>query len=465
VRVDGVGDATIYGARDYGMRIWLDPDRMASLGLTTTDVVEAIRAQNIQASAGQLGAPPVESDQQFQYTLRAKGRLVKPEEFGEIVLRAESTGSLLRLKDVARIDLGAQSYSSVSKMNGQPAVALAVFQSPGANGLAVADLVHAEMDRLAQGFPADMKYGITYDTTKFVRASIEEVLITFIQALVLVLLVTFLFLADWRTAIIPALAIPVSLIGTFAVLLLVGFTANTIVLFAIILAIGIVVDDAIVVVENVQRIMDEEGLEPREATIKAMGQVTGPVIATTLVLLAVFVPVGFIPGITGRLYQQFAVTISVAVVISSINALTLSPALCASFLRKRDGPPRGLLGLFTRLVDGSRSGYVRIVNMLVRRLILSAIVLGFVIASAYYLFVTLPGAFIPKEDQGSIFVNVQLPEGASLNRTNVVVDDVRKLIDKERGVANVISIAGFSMLSGTASNHGMLIVVLDDWSE
>ncbi|MCG8546457.1 MAG: efflux RND transporter permease subunit, partial [Alphaproteobacteria bacterium] len=216
VRVDGVGDATIYGARDYGMRIWLDPDRMASLGLTTTDVVDAIRAQNIQASAGQLGSPPVESDQQFQYTLRAKGRLVKPEEFGEIVLRAESAGSLLRLKDVARIDLGAQSYSSVSKMNGQPAVALAVFQSPGANGLAVADLVHAEMDRLAQGFPADMKYGITYDTTKFVRASVEEVLITFIQALVLVLLVTFLFLADWRTAIIPALAIPVSLIGTFA---------------------------------------------------------------------------------------------------------------------------------------------------------------------------------------------------------------------------------------------------------
>ena len=465
VRLDGVGDASIYGARDYGMRIWLDPDRMASLGLTTTDVVEAIRAQNIQASAGQLGSPPVESDQQFQYTLRAKGRLVKPEEFGEIVLRAESNGSLLRLKDIARIDLGAQSYSSVSKMNGQPAVALAVFQSPGANGLAVAELIHAEMERLAEGFPADMMYGMTYDTTKFVRASIKEVLITFIQALILVLLVTFLFLADWRTAIIPALAIPVSLIGTFAVLYLIGFTANTIVLFAVILAIGIVVDDAIVVVENVQRIMDEENLAPREATIKAMGQVTGPVIATTLVLLAVFVPVGFIPGITGQLYQQFAVTISVAVVISSINALTLSPALCASFLRTRDGPPRGLLGLFFRFVDGSRKGYVRVVNMLVRRLVLSAIVLGFVIAAGYYLFATLPGAFIPKEDQGSIFVNVQLPEGASLNRTNVVVDDVRKLIQQESGVANVISIAGFSMLSGNASNHGMLIVVLDDWSE
>jgi hydrophobe/amphiphile efflux-1 (HAE1) family protein len=465
IRLPGVGDAQILGALDYGMRVWLDPDRMTSLGLSTSDVVGAIRGQNIQASAGQLGAPPVQSNQQFQYTLQAKGRLKSAEEFGDIVLRAESGGSYLRLRDIARIELGSQTYAASGELNGLPSTILAIYQAPGANALEAADAVYAEMDRLSARFPADVEYKILYDTTKFVRASIDEVVTTLFQALVLVLAVTFLFLGDWRSTIIPALAIPVSLIGTFAVLLAVGFSANTVSLFALILAIGIVVDDAIVVVENVQRLMDEEGLDPRAATRKAMDQVTGPVIATTLVLLAVFVPVGFVPGITGQLYQQFAVTISVAVVISSINALTLSPALCATLLKPHSGPSRGLLGRFHRLVDRTRDGYARIVAMLVRRLVLSVVALGAVIFGAYVLFTTLPSGFIPSEDQGAFFVNVQLPDGASLNRTEAVTADVREIIAAEPGVADVITIAGFSIISGASSNSALAIAVLDDWSE
>jgi hydrophobe/amphiphile efflux-1 (HAE1) family protein len=465
IRLPGVGDAQILGALDYGMRVWLDPDRMTSLGLSTSDVVGAIRGQNIQASAGQLGAPPVQSNQQFQYTLQAKGRLKSAEEFGDIVLRAESGGSYLRLRDIARIELGSQTYAASGELNGLPSTILAIYQAPGANALEAADAVYAEMDRLSARFPADVEYKILYDTTKFVRASIDEVVTTLFQALVLVLAVTFLFLGDWRSTIIPALAIPVSLIGTFAVLLAVGFSANTVSLFALILAIGIVVDDAIVVVENVQRLMDEEGLDPRAATRKAMDQVTGPVIATTLVLLAVFVPVGFVPGITGQLYQQFAVTISVAVVISSINALTLSPALCATLLKPHSGPSRGLLGRFHRLVDRTRDGYARIVGMLVRRLVLSVVALGAVILGAYVLFTTLPSGFIPSEDQGAFFVNVQLPDGASLNRTEAVTADVREIIAAEPGVADVITIAGFSIISGASSNSALAIAVLDDWSE
>ena len=465
IRLPGVGDAQILGALDYGMRVWLDPDRMTSLGLSTGDVVNAIRGQNIQASAGQLGAPPVQSNQQFQYTLQARGRLKSAADFGDIVLRAEPTGSFLRLRDIARVELGSQTYAAAGELNGLPSTILAVYQSPGANALDAADAIYAEMQRLSARFPADVEYKILYDSTKFVRASIDEVVLTLFQALVLVLVVTFLFLGDWRSTVIPALAIPVSLIGTFAVLLAVGFSANTVSLFALILAIGIVVDDAIVVVENVQRLMDEEGLDPRAATRKAMVEVTGPVVATTLVLLAVFVPVAFIPGITGQLYKQFAVTISVAVVISSINALTLSPALCATLLKPHAGPSRGLLGRFHRLVERTRDGYARVVTMLVRRLVLTVVVLGAVILGAYYLFASLPAGFIPSEDQGAFFVNVQLPDGASLNRTEAVVADVRGIIAAEPGVADVITIAGFSMISGAASNSALVIAVLDHWSE
>ncbi len=465
VRIQGVGNATIFGALDYGMRIWMDPNRLTSLHLSTTDIANAISNQNIQASAGQIGAPPVVTDQQFQYTLQAKGRLSTVEEFGDIILRAEPNGSYLRLKDVARIELGSQTYAASSRLNGKPAVAMAVYQAPGANALDVADAVYAEMDRLAERFPADVEYHILYDTTNFVRASIDEVIVTLFQALGLVLLVTYLFLADWRATIIPALAIPVSLIGTFAVLLAMGFSANTISLFGIILAIGIVVDDAIVVVENVQRLMDDEKLPAREATRKAMFQVQGPVIATTLVLLAVFVPVAFIPGITGQLYQQFAVTISVAVVISSINALTLSPALCATFLKPPKGAPRGPLGWFHKVVDTSRNGYASVVAILVRRLVLTVGILGAVMFGAYWLFNTLPTGFIPNEDQGAFFANVQLPDGASLNRTEEVVADVHEIIAATPGVSDIITVAGYSLLSGASSNSALIVAVLEDWSE
>jgi hydrophobe/amphiphile efflux-1 (HAE1) family protein len=463
-RVPGVGYAQIIGALNYGMRVWLDPDRMTSLKLSTTDVISAIASQNIQASAGQLGAPPVVSDQQFQYTLQAKGRLSTVKEFGDIILRANKDGSFLRLKDIARIELGSQTYSASSRLNGKPSVTMAVYQTPGANALDVADGVYQEMAHLAGRFPPDVNYEILYDTTNFVRASIKEVIRTLFEALGLVLLVTFLFLGEWRSTIIPALAIPVSLIGTFAALLALGFSLNTISLFALILAIGIVVDDAIVVVENVQRVMEEEGLPPREATRKAMGQVQGPVIATTLVLLAVFVPVGFIPGITGKLYQQFAVTISVAVVISSINALTLSPALCATFLKPVTGEPWGPLGWFHRLVNKTRNGYAAVVTRLVRRMVMMALLLLVIMAGAGYLFMTLPTGFIPAEDKGGFFVNVQLPDGASLNRTDVVASEVRKLMAADPGVSDVITIAGYSILSGTASNSAFLIGILKDWS-
>ncbi|MEM7169742.1 MAG: multidrug efflux RND transporter permease subunit [Pseudomonadota bacterium] len=465
VRVQGVGDAQILGALDYGMRIWLDPNRMTALGLSTTDVVDAIRDQNIQASAGQLGAPPLQSDQQFQYTIQAKGRLASTKDFGDIIIRANPNGSFVRIKDIARTELGSQTYTANGELNGAPSTILAVYQSPGANALAVAEGIYAEMDRLAERFPDDVEYEILYDTTKFVNASIAEVIETLFMALALVVLVTFLFLGDWRSTLIPTFAIPVSLIGTFAVLVFIGFSANTISLFGIILAIGIVVDDAIVVVENVQRLMDEEGLSPRDATKKAMLQVTGPVVATTLVLLAVFVPVGFLPGITGQLYQQFAVTISVSVLISSVNALTLSPALCATLLKPGSGRPRGLLGLFSDLIDKTRNGYAHIVTLLVRRAILGVVFLVLMGGGVYQLFTTLPTGFIPNEDQGAFFVDIQLPDGASLNRTEDVLDQVREIIKSEAGVADVMTVAGYSLLSGTTPNGALAIAVLEDWSE
>jgi hydrophobe/amphiphile efflux-1 (HAE1) family protein len=332
-RIEGVGNVSQFGPLDYGMRVWMDPNRMTALQLTTTDIANAIRSQNILATAGQLGAPPFKSGSQFQFTIQAKGRLVSVEEFGNIVLRANVDGSFVRLRDVARIELGSQTYSSQAKLNNLPATAIGVYQLPGANALDVADKVYAELEKLSVRFPPDVEYKILYDTTSAVRASIQEVVETMFITFVLVVAVTFLFLADWRATLIPTLAIPVSLIGTFAVLFAFGFTINMITLFALILAIGVVVDDSIVVVENVQRIMAEEGLAARDATLKAMREITGPVIATTLVLLAVFVPVAFMPGVTGQLYQQFSVTICVAVVFSSVMALTLAPAL-ASILFK-----------------------------------------------------------------------------------------------------------------------------------
>ncbi len=464
-RINGVGSVSQFGALDYGMRIWLNPDRLTALGLTTTDVSNAIESQNIQASAGQLGAPPFAGEPQFQYTLKAKGRLVSVEEFGSIIIRANSDGSFVRLRDIARLELGSQTYSASTRVNNNPAAAIAVYQSPGANALDVADRVYAELDKLAVSFPPDVEYKILYDTTKSVRASVKEVLETLAITFLLVVAVTFLFLADWRSTLIPTLAIPVSLIGTFAVLYLVGFSANMITLFAIILAIGVVVDDSIVVVENVQRIMDETGQEPAEATATAMQEVTGPVVATTLVLLAVFVPVSFMPGITGELYKQFAVTICVAVVISSINALTLAPALCGMVLKRGASKPRGPLKWFSQAVDKTRNGYVRVVGVMLRRVAIAGVVFVAFAVATVYMFRAVPTGFFPFEDKGVFFVNAQLPDGASLKRTEEVTTKISDILLETEGVTDVIAIAGFSLLAGQASNGALVIPVLSDWDQ
>ncbi|MEZ5931617.1 MAG: multidrug efflux RND transporter permease subunit [Alphaproteobacteria bacterium] len=464
-RINGIGSVAQFGALDYGMRVWMDPERLTSLGLTTTDVANAIESQNIQASAGQLGAPPFEGEPPFQYTLQAKGRLVTVEEFENIVIRAGADGSFVRLRDIARVELGSQTYSAVAKLNNQPGASIALYQSPGANALSVADQVYAELDDMAESFPPDMTYEILYDTTKAVRASVEEVLQTLMVTFVLVVLVTFLFLGDWRSTLIPTLAIPVSLIGAFAILYGIGFSANMVTLFAVILAIGIVVDDSIVVVENVQRVMSETGMSAREATRQSMGEVTGPVIATTLVLLAVFVPVTFMPGITGELYKQFALTICVSVIISSINALTLAPALCSLLLKPGSGQAKGPLKAFAWLVDRARDGYVWVVGKLIRVLPVALLILIAFAGGTYYLFQKTPSGFIPFEDKGVFFVNVQLPDGASLARTEEVTDEVTDMLLATEGVTDVISIAGFSILAGAASNGALVIPILAPWEE
>ena len=468
-RLDGVGNVAQFGALDYGMRVWLDPNRLAALKLTATDVAGAIRAQNVQATAGELGAPPfgggASSDgaPQFQYAVRARGRLASVEEFGNVIVRANADGSFVRLKDVARVELGSQVYNAVSKLNNRPAAMVAVYQSPGANALTVADAVHARLATLSQRFPPDVEYKVLYDTTAAVRASVREVVQTLFITFVLVVAVTFLFLADWRSTLIPTLAIPVSLIGAYAALYALGFSANMITLFATILAIGVVVDDSIVVVENVQRVMAETGQEARAATRQAMGEVTGPVVATTLVLLAVFVPVSFMPGITGALYKQFSVTICVAVVLSSVSALTLSPALCALLLKPPAAGARP--GRFARMVGKVRDGYAGLVGRMIRRSGISMLLFAAFAGGAVFLFRAAPTGFLPLEDKGAFFVNVQLPAGASLARTEAAVERASELVREVEGVTDVISVAGFSLLGGAASNSALIIPILAHWDE
>jgi len=465
-RVAGVGRADVMTDFSYVMRIWLDPPRLTSLGMTPGDFIAAIREQNLEVSAGQIGAPPVPGEQQFQYTIKAKGRLVSADEFGDIVLRTGESGAVVRIRDVARVELGSSIYSYSGEFKGKEATVIGIYQSPGENALAVADGVRAELDRLARNFPDDIAYEVPYDATRFVDQSLQNVVTTLMMTFTLVIAVVFIFLGSWRATIIPAAAIPVSLIGTFALLLALGMSLNTVSLFALVLAIGIVVDDAIVVVENVERIIAEEGLPPKEATAKAMVQITGPVIATTLVLLAVFVPVTFMPGITGRLYTQFAATISVAVVISSINALTLSPALCGIFLRPRSGPPRGLLAIFERFIGGARAGYVGIVRRLVRVSVIGLSAVGVIIVALAGLSTSLPTGFLPDEDNGYLFVDIQLPDGAALNRTEAVTAQMLERINEVPGIASVVTVNGFSILnSGGSSNAAMMIVNLDPWTD
>jgi HAE1 family hydrophobic/amphiphilic exporter-1 len=466
-RIPGVGNASVIGRSDYSMRIWMDPDRMTGLGLTSEDVAQAIRSQNIQASAGQIGAPPGPPTQQLQYTLEAQGRFKRASEFGNIIVRANPDGSIIRVSDIGRMELGSESYGFFGTADGDPTAIIMIYQAPGSNALEVAEKVNSEMAKLSERFPDDIEYSVYYDTTRFVVAAIDEVILTLYEALALVALVVFIFLQNWRTTLIPVIAIPVSLIGTFAVLLGLGMSLNTISLFGLILAIGIVVDDAIIVVENVQRLMDKEGLEPKAATAKAMREVSGAVIATTLVLLAVFVPTVFIPGISGKLYIQFAVTISVAVAISSINALTLSPALCALLLKPGMGlAKRGPLHWFNIAFERIRNGYVRLVSLLLRHVIIGGLVVLAIFACMYGLFRTLPTSFIPFEDKGAFMVEMQLPAGAALARTEKVAREVQDRVSNINGVEHVIAGVGYSLLnSALASNAGFLIVVLNPWAD
>ncbi|UWQ55555.1 efflux RND transporter permease subunit [Leisingera caerulea] len=464
-RVAGVGKADILTNFEYAMRVWLDPNKMAGLGISPGDVINAVREQNIEVSAGQVGAPPVPGDQVFQYTIKSKGRLTEVSEFEDIVIRTGNGGSTVRLSDIARVELGASNYSASGFYDGVPATILAVYQAPGANALAVSEAVLAELERLSQDFPADVAYSVPFNTTDFVEQSLNDVITTLMMTFVLVISVVFIFLGSLRATVIPAVAIPVSLIGTFAFLLALGMSLNTISLFALVLAIGIVVDDAIVVVENVERIIAEEGLPPAEATRKAMGQITGPVIATTLVLLAVFVPVTFMPGITGKLFSQFAVTISVAVVISSINALTLSPALCAMVLKPRSGPPKGLLALFENMIGGVRNGYLGIVTRLLRLPVIGlAIIAAFAFGTGSVFTATSKG-FLPSEDNGYLFVDVQLPDAAALGRTETVTSRIDEQIRQIPGVQGTVLVNGFSLLNGASANGAMIIANLAPWDE
>jgi hydrophobe/amphiphile efflux-1 (HAE1) family protein len=466
-RVPGVGDAQILGALDYSMRIWMNPDRMNALGIVSADIVNAINQQNIQAATGQIGAPPTGTDQQQQLTVLAHGRLTTVEEFSNIIIRTNPDGAVVRVSDVARVELGAQIYTVTSKLNGAPAATLGVYLAPGANALAVATAVHARVAELAQRFPAGLAYTSVYDTTRFVTASIQEILITLAITILLVVAVTYIFLQEWRATLIPTLAIPVSLVGVFAVLFAIGYSANTISLFALVLAITLVVDDAIVVVENTQRNIEQNpGISAAEATHRSMVQITGPVIATTLVLVAVFAPVAFLPGITGQLYRQFAVTISVSIVISAFNALTLSPALCSLLLRAPRHAERGPFAWFNRALAATRQRYGVAVTLLTRRLTVTVLALLLVAGGSWYLFRLVPSSFLPDEDLGYFFINIQLPNAAALVRTQQVVDEVAKIAHGDPAVSDTIELAGTSLISGAnTSTSGSLFVILKPYGQ
>ncbi|MFZ1429385.1 MAG: multidrug efflux RND transporter permease subunit [Geminicoccaceae bacterium] len=465
-RVPGVGDAYLFGALDYSMRVWISTDRMTALGLTPNDIAKALQGQNIQAAVGRIGAQP-SGDAQFQLNIQTKGRLTEPEEFANVVIRANPDGSFVRVRDVGRVELGARTTDSFGRFNGGPGALIAIFQAPGANALATAEGVQAVMQRMQAQFPEGVAYKTTYDSTAFVLESIDQVIHTLIEAFVLVVIVVFLFLGNVRATLIPLIAVPVSLIGTFAVMLAMGFSLNMVSLLALVLAIGIVVDDAIVVVEAVEANLEENPeLSPSDAAKRAMGQITAPIIAITLVLLSVFVPVAFIPGISGQLYQQFAVAVAVSMVISAINALSLAPALCALLLRHHHGPKRGPIRYVLGAIDWARDGYAAVVARLVRIAVFSLVVIAGVIALNAFLFKVIPTGFLPEEDQGAFFVEAQLPEGASVNRTAVVVERIEGILKDIPGVADISSVVGYSTLDALSkSNSAYFIVLLKPFAE
>ena len=463
----GVGDASLWGPQDYAMRAWVSTDRLTGLNLTTGDIINAIQAQNIQAAVGRIGARPISNDQQLQLNIQTKGRLTTPAEFEKIVIRTNDDGSILRLGDVARVELGAANLDRETRFNGVPAAAIAIYQSPGANAIKTLDAVKAKLTELAKRFPEDLTWTVTYDPTAFVKDTMHEVVKTLFEAFVLVVIVVYLFLGSVRATLIPTLAVPVSLIGTFIVMLAVGYSANTVSLLAIVLAIGIVVDDAIVVVENVERVMEEHPeLSPADATKRAMREITAPIIAITLVLLSVFVPVGFIPGISGELFRQFAVAVAVSMFLSAINALTLSPALCGVMLRPHHGPRRGVIGYIMRSIDQVRDGYGAVVARLVRISLIGIVMVAISGAGILALAKVTPTGFLPEDDQGGLFVVVQLPGGASVARTADVVKRAEAILREDPAVEDVTSVVGLNFIdSYSQPNSAFIVVTLKPFEE
>src|SRR6056297_952904 len=465
-RLSGVGQVSVMGASEYSMRMWLNPELLEARDLTTNDVIAAVKEQNVQVAAGRIGQAPSPKNQDFQYVINAKGRLKKAEQFGNIIIKTGQDGRITRLKDIGRIELGSQAYGMKSKYKAKETALIAIYQLPGANALDLAKRVLTKMDELEDSFPTGLTYEVPLNTTDFVQASIDEVVETLLIAIVLVFITIFFFLQNWRSTIIPAVTIPVSLIGTFAVMGLLGFSLNMLTLFGLVLASGILVDDAIVVVENTSRNIDQLGHEPKEATLKAMKEVSGPIVATTLVLLSVFIPTAFMGGITGQMYMQFALTIAASTVFSALNALTLSPALCALILRPSTGRTNILFRIFNWFFDHSRNGYMRVMGGVVRKPIIVLFLFVVLSAATGWGFLKLPTGFVPTEDQGYIIATAQLPDGASFVRTQKVVDRMNQLVSKMDGVKSWVTISGYSLLDGTtASNAATAWIILEPWEK
>ncbi|HET9716184.1 MAG TPA: multidrug efflux RND transporter permease subunit [Pseudolabrys sp.] len=463
----GVGDAALWGPQDYSMRAWVHTDRLTGLNLTTADIISAIQSQNIQAAVGRIGARPISNEQQLQLNIQTKGRLSTVPEFENIVIRTNPDGSVLRLRDVARVELGAANLDRETRLNGVPAAAIAIYQTPGANAINTLKEVRERIEGLQKNFPDDVAWKITYDPTVFVKDTIHEVQKTLVEAFILVVIVVFLFLGSVRATLIPTMAVPVSLIGTFIALLAIGYSANSVSLLAIVLAIGIVVDDAIVVVENVERVMEEHpDLSPAEATKRAMAEITAPIVAITLVLLSVFVPVAFIPGISGELFRQFAVTVAVSMFLSAINALTLSPALCAILLKPDHGPRRGIMGYVMRSIDYVRDQYGSMVARLVRFSIIGLVLVGVSAAGIAGLARITPTGFLPEDDQGGLFVVAQMPGGASVARTTEVIQQAETILREEKAVEDITSVVGLNFIDNFSQpNAGFLVVTLKPFDQ
>jgi len=467
-RAQGIGNVQIFGAGEYAMRLWVKPDQLAKLGITVTDIINTIQAQNTVNPAGQVGGEPVPKGQEYTYAVRAQGRLLSHEDFEQVVLRETPDGGVVRVRDVARVELGTQDYSTLSRLNGKPSAIIAVYQLPGSNAVNAAVGVKKLMTEMKQRFPQDMDYVVALDTTKAVTAGMIDIVKALGLAIVLVIIVVYIFLQGWRATLIPMIAVPVALVGTFLFFPLFGFSINTLSLLGLVLAVGLVVDDAIVVVEAVERHI-EEGLAPKEAALRAMEEISGPVVGIALVLSAVFIPTAFIPGITGRLYQQFAVTIAVSVILSAFNALTLSPALAALLLRPKQeskGPLRRFFAGFNRVFERATNGYVRLSGALIRKAVVSLVILAAFLAGAGFISSRVPSSFLPDEDQGYFFLNVQLPNAASLQRTDAAVKKIEQVLAHEPGVEYSTSVVGFSLLSFVRTSYNAFVfVTLKPWDE